>query len=260
MLLTDRIAVITGGGRGIGRAIARRFAAAGAKVAVVARTQKEIDAVVAELKSAGTTAIAICADVAQESGAQKIVAETLKHFGRIDILVNNAGVLGPVKAVEEVDPAEWDAVIAANLRGPFLLSRLVLPEMYRRKSGVIINMSSVAAKAAFRWGAPYAASKAGLLGLTRTLAAEAAANGVRVNAICPGPVQETEMLQKLGNGLSERLETRSEKIAQQLAQGTLQGRAQTVEEIAEAALFLASDAASAITAQTLNVDGGMSFY
>ncbi|HEV2288974.1 MAG TPA: glucose 1-dehydrogenase [Candidatus Acidoferrales bacterium] len=260
MLLIDRIAIITGGGRGIGRAIARRFAAAGAKVAVVARTQKEIETVAGELRSAGYSAVAISADVSQESGAQKIVAETLKHFGRIDILVNNAGVLGSVKAIEEVDPAEWDAVIAANLRGPFLLSRLVLPEMYHQKSGAIINMSSVAGKAAFRWNAPYAASKTGLLGLTRTLAAEAAANGVRVNAICPGPVEETEMLQKLGKGLSERLQTSSEKVSQQLALGILQGRAQRVEEIAAAALFLASDAASAITGQTLNVDGGMSFY
>ncbi|MFZ0212935.1 MAG: SDR family NAD(P)-dependent oxidoreductase [Candidatus Acidiferrales bacterium] len=260
MLLTDKVAVITGGGRGIGRAIARRFAADGAAIAVVARTQKEIDAVANELKSAGRSAVAISADVTRKSGAQKIVSEARKHFGRIDILVNNAGLLGPVKAADEIAPAEWDEVIAANLRGPFLLSRLVLPEMYRRQSGAIINISSVAAKAAFPWNAPYAASKAGLLGLTRTLAAEAAKKGVRVNAICPGPVQDTEMLQKLGRGLGERLQMSSDQMTQQLAQGILQGRPQTAEEIAEAALFLASNAASAITGQTLNVDGGMSFY
>ncbi len=125
MLLKDKVAIITGGGRGIGRAIAKRFAAEGASVLVAARTPKEVAAVSAEIQAAGQKAAAVSADVAQQSGCQKIIEEARKRFGQIDILVNNAGVLGPVKAVEEISPAEWDEVLAVNLRGPFLLSRLV---------------------------------------------------------------------------------------------------------------------------------------
>src|SRR6185437_2333243 len=202
----------------IGRAIARRFAAEGAAVLVAARTSKEVTAVAAEIQAAGQKAAAISADVAQESGCQKIIEEAHKSFGQIDILVNNAGLLGPVKAAEEISPAEWDEVLAVNLRGPFLLSRLVLPEMYRRGSGV------------------------------------------SVNAICPGPVPETEMSQALGKALAERLQMDAEKLFQGFLQGILQGRPQTADEVAAAALFLASSEASAITGQTMNVDGGMSFY
>ena len=127
------------------------------------------------------------------------------QFGRVDILVNNAGEYGPVKPVEEISPAEWDRVIAVHLRGAYLLTRLVLPGMYARGSGVILNISSLSAKSAFGWGSPYAAAKAGMLGLTRVAAAEAARKGVRVNAICPGPVTETKMSKDLGQTLAERL-------------------------------------------------------
>jgi glucose 1-dehydrogenase len=260
MLLKGQVAIVTGGGRGIGRAIAHRFAAEGAAVLLAARTQSQVDSVAAELKSAGYKAAAIAADVSQESDCQKIVTEARKQFGRIDILVNNAGVLGPVKSVEEVSPKEWDEVIAVNLRGPFLLSRLVLQEMYQRGSGAIINISSVAAKAAVQWNSPYAASKAGLHGFTRTLAAEAARKGVRVNAICPGPVPETEMSQALGKALADRLHADQEKLFQAFLERILQGKPQTANDIADAALFLASSQSAAITGQTLNVDGGMSFY
>jgi NAD(P)-dependent dehydrogenase (short-subunit alcohol dehydrogenase family) len=151
-------------------------------------------------------------------------------------------------------------VIAVHLRGAFLLTRLVLPEMYMRGSGVILNISSLSAKSAFAWGSPYAAAKAGLLGLTRVTAAEAARRGVRVNAICPGPVPETQMSKELGRVLAHRLQvSRDEQLADFL-EGILQGRGQTADEIAAAALFLASDQASAITGQALNVDGGAAFY
>jgi 3alpha(or 20beta)-hydroxysteroid dehydrogenase len=260
MLLNEKVAIITGGGRGIGRAIARKFAAGGASVLVAARSAKEVNAVAKEIQASGRKAAAISADVSKESDCKKIIAEARKKFGRVDILVNNAGILGPVKPVEEIDPAEWDEVLAVNLRGAFLLARLVLPEMYERGSGVILNISSVAAKVPYPWNGPYAASKAGLVGLTRTLAAEAARKGVRVNAICPGPVPETEMSQNLGKALAKRLDADPEKLFQKYLEGILQGRPQTIEEIANAALFLASSEASAITGQTLNVDGGIAFY
>lgn len=260
MILKDKVAVVTGAGRGIGRAIAIRLAQEGSAVFLAARTREQIEAVAVELNSAGHKAAAIAADVSKESDCQAIVREARKHFGRIDILVNNAGVLGPVKAVEEISPQQWDDVIAVNLRGPFLLSRLVLPEMYQRGSGAIVNISSVAAKGAFQWNSPYAASKAGLVGFTRTLAAEAARKGVRVNAICPGPVPETEMSQALGTALADRLHADPEQLFNNFLQGILQGKPQTANDVAEAALFLASEKSAAITAQTLNVDGGMFFY
>jgi 2-hydroxycyclohexanecarboxyl-CoA dehydrogenase len=131
--------------------------------------------------------------------------------------------------------------------------------MYERGSGAILNVSSVAARAAFQLNAPYAASKAGLLGLTRTLAAESARKGVRVNALCPGPVPETKMSQELGRQLAEYFQADGEKLFKQMLQGILQGRPQTAEEIASAALFLVCDQSSAITGQTLSVDGGMTF-
>ena len=260
MLLTGQVAIVTGGGRGIGRAIAARFAREGCAVLLAARTQAQVDSVAAELKSEGHKAAAIAVDVSQESGCQAIVDAARKQFDRIDILVNNAGVLGPVKAVEEMSAKEWDEVIAVNLRGPFLLSRLVLPEMYQRGSGAIINISSVAAKAAFQWNSPYAASKAGLVGFTRTLAAEAARKGVRVNAICPGPVPETEMSQALGKALADRLHADQDALFKGFLERILQGKPQTAADVADAALFLASSQSAAITGQTLNVDGGMSFY
>jgi NAD(P)-dependent dehydrogenase (short-subunit alcohol dehydrogenase family) len=186
--------------------------------------------------------------------------EAVSQFGKVDILVNNAGEYGPVKPVEEITPAEWDRVVAVHLRGAYLLTRLALPGMYTRGSGVILNISSLSAKSAFGWGSPYAAAKAGMLGLTRVAAAEAARKGVRVNAICPGPVTETKMSKDLGQTLAERLGVSKEEQLSGFLNTILQGRGQTANEIAAAALFLCSDEASAITGQALNVDGGAAFY
>jgi len=164
-----------------------------------------------------------------------------------------------VKPIDEIVPEEWDRVIATHLRGAFLLTRLVLPGMYARRAGVILNISSVSAKAAYPWGAPYAAAKAGILALTRTTAAESARRGVRANAICPGPVTETKMSRELGVKIGERLGLSPEAELTQFLEGILQGRGLTAPEIAAAAAFLASDQASAITGQSLNVDGGAVF-
>jgi NAD(P)-dependent dehydrogenase (short-subunit alcohol dehydrogenase family) len=260
MLLAQKVAVITGGGRGIGRAIARRFAKEGAAVVLAARTKPEIESVVDEVRSVGGRAAAVPADVSDEAQCRRIIEEATAQFGRVDILVNNAGEYGPVKPVEEIAPAEWDGVIAVHLRGSYLLTRLLLPAMYARRSGVILNISSLSAKSAFVWGSPYAAAKAGMLGLTRVVAAEAARKGVRVNAICPGPVTETKMSKDLGQTLAERLGVSKEDQLSGFLNTILQGRGQTADEIAAAALFLCSDQASAITGQALNVDGGAAFY
>jgi len=260
MLLKGKVAVITGGGRGIGRAIARRFAAEGAAVLVAARTEAEIRSVVAEIEESGGRAACVRADVSREADCAHIFATAQERLGPVDILVNNAGDYGPVKPVEEIGLAEFDRVIAVHLRGAFLLTRLALPGMYARGTGAIINISSLSAKSAFPWGAPYAAAKAGMLGLTRVTAAEAARRGVRVNAICPGPVTETKMSKDLGNTLAMRLGVNPDAQLAQFLEGILQGRGQTADEIASMAVFLASDQASAITGQSVNVDGGAAFF
>jgi NAD(P)-dependent dehydrogenase (short-subunit alcohol dehydrogenase family) len=260
MLLESKVAVITGGGRGIGRAIALKFAAEGAAVVVAARTVSEIESVVREVRDAGGRAAAVAADVADEKQCENLIRAATAEFGRVDILVNNAGEYGPVKPIEEITPAEWDRVVAVHLRGAYLLTRMVLPPMYARGSGAILNISSLSAKSAFAWGSPYAAAKAGMLGMTRVVAAEAARQGVRVNAICPGPVTETRMSKDLGHVLAVKLGVSEEDQLKGFLNTILQGRGQTANEVAAAALFLCSEQASAITGQSLNVDGGAAFY
>ena len=260
MTLKDQVALITGSGRGIGRAIAQLFAKEGAAVFLTARTEKELAAVAKEISENGGRAEYAMGDLTQDAACAHLVATAREKLGKIDILVNNAGHYGPVVPVEEYPVAEFDKVIAVHLRAAFLLSKLVLPGMYTRSSGVILNISSLSAKAAYSWGSAYAAAKAGMLGLTRVTAAEAARKGVRVNAICPGPVAETQMSKDLGAVLAKRLGVSAEEQLAGFLNGLLQGRAQTAEEVARAALFLCSDQSSAITGQSINVDGGVAFY
>jgi 3-hydroxybutyrate dehydrogenase len=260
MELKDRVALITGSGRGIGRAIAHLFAKEGAAVFLTARTEEELSATAREVSSNGGRAAFATANLAQEAECMHVVAVCREKFGRIDILVNNAGHYGPVVPVEEYPLAEFDKVIAIHLRAAFLLSKLILPEMYTRKFGVILNISSLSAKAAYAWGSAYAAAKAGMLGLTRVTAAEGARKGVRVNAICPGPVTETQMSKDLGAVLAKKIGVSAEEQLAGFLNGLLQGRGQTAEEIARAALFLCSEQSSAMTGQSINVDGGVAFY
>lgn len=252
MLLKGKTAIVTGGGRGIGRAVARKLASEGAAILVSSRSAKEIEAVAAEIQQAGGRAKAVAADVSKPAECEKVVRAGREAFGAIDILVNNAGVLGPVAPAEGTTIEQWNDVLAINLTSAFLMSRLVLPEMYGRASGAIVNVSSVAGKAAFPMNSAYAASKAGLLGLTRTLAAEGARKGVRVNSIGPGPVSDTNMWQELAGHLGPG--------SAHVTDAILQGRLLNTEEVASVVLFLVSDQATAITGQTLNVDGGMAFY
>ena len=260
MSIIGQVAIVSGSGRGIGRAIARKFAAQGAAVVVTARTASEVQQVAGDIQSAGGRASLVIADLALEADCQKIIAHARKAFGAIDILVNNAAMYGPVQPVEQFSASDWDQVMAVNLRAPMLLAKLVLPEMYERKSGMILNISTVGAKVAFALSGAYTASKAGLIGLTRVLAAEGARKGVRVNALCPGPVTETRMSQELSREFSAYLRSGADESLERMIEGILQGRPQTAEDIASAALFLVSDQARAITGQTLNVDGGMVFY
>jgi NAD(P)-dependent dehydrogenase (short-subunit alcohol dehydrogenase family) len=259
-LLQNKVALITGSGRGIGRAMAKLFAKEGASVFLTARTESELAATAKEIEADGGKASFVTADLTQAAEAEKVIVAARRTFSRVDILVNNAGHYGPVVPVEEYPLEEFDKVIAVHLRAAFLLSKLVAPEMYARQSGVILNISSLSAKSAFGWGSAYAAAKAGMLGLTRVMAAEAARQGVRVNALCPGPVTETQMSKDLGNTLAKRLGVSPEGQLKGFLNTILQGRGQTAQEIAQAALFLCSDQSSAITGQSINVDGGAAFF
>ena len=260
MKLKDRVALITGSGRGIGRAIAQLFAQEGAAVFLTARTEKELAAAAAAIAQSGGRAHFATADLARETDCARLAALAKEKFGCVDILVNNGGHYGPVVPVEEYPLAEFDNVIAVHLRAAFLLTKLLLPEMYARGYGVILNISSISAKAAYSWGSAYAAAKAGMLGLTRVTAAEAARKGVRVNAICPGPLTETKMSRDLGAVLAKRLGVNEDEQLAGFLNGLLQGRGQTAAEIARAALFLCSEESSAMTGQSINVDGGVAFY
>jgi 3-oxoacyl-[acyl-carrier protein] reductase len=260
MLLQNKVALITGSGRGIGRAMAKLFAQEGARVFLAARTEAELSATAKEIVAAHGEAGYVTADLTREADCAHVVAAAREKFARIDILVNNAGHYGPVVPVEDYPLKEFDSVIAVHLRAAFVVSKLVLQEMYARKSGVILNISSLSAKSALGWGSAYAAAKAGLLGLTRVMAAEASRQGVRVNAICPGPVTETVMSKELGKTLAEKLGLSPEEQLKGFLNSILQGRGQTAMEIAQAALFLCSDMSTAIVGQSINVDGGAAFF
>ena len=188
MKLKDKVAVITGGGRGIGKAIAHAYAGEGAKLALCARTSAELDQTVKELRALKAEAEGWVCDASLEEPVKEFVANLLKNFGRVDILVNNAGVMTRPTPMTELEVKKWDYTIAVNLRGPFLISRAVLPIMIKQGSGSIINVSSMMGRGAYANFIAYATSKWGLEGFTQTLAAEARSSNIRVNSVEPGYV------------------------------------------------------------------------
>lgn len=188
MTLKDKVALITGGGRGIGKAVAAAYARAGAKLALCARTASELDQAVAELSSFKVDVAGWSCDVSQEAPVKEFVAAAHKKFGRIDVLVNNAGVMTRPVPMIDLDVKKWDYTMAVNLRGPFLITQAVLPIMIEQKSGSVINVSSMIGRGAYANFLAYATSKWGLEGFTQTLAAEARASNIRVNSVEPGYV------------------------------------------------------------------------
>lgn len=188
MSLEDKVALITGGGRGIGKAIAIAYARAGAKLALCARTASELEQSVTELRALKTEAQGWICDVSLEEPVKQFVAGAYEKFGRIDVLVNNAGVMTRPVPMTELDIRKWDYTMAVNLRGPFLVTQAVLPIMMKQKSGSIINVSSMIGRGAYANFIAYATSKWGLEGFSRTLAIEARSSNIRVNSIEPGYV------------------------------------------------------------------------
>lgn len=245
MLLEGKTALVTGGGTGIGKAIAFALARAGANVAVVNRSS--IDAarqVAREIEAMGRRSLALQADVAKADDAEKIVGEVLTTFGALDILVNNAGTTRDT-LVMRMSEEDWDTVLDTNLKGSFLVTRAALKPMIKQRRGKIVNITSVMGLIGNPGQANYSASKAGLIGFTRTLAKEVGSRNIQVNAVAPGFI-ETAMTE------SVKPEVR-EKLATQIPAGRL-GQP---EEVAEAVVFLSTSASDYITGQTITVDGGM---
>jgi NAD(P)-dependent dehydrogenase (short-subunit alcohol dehydrogenase family) len=188
MKLKDKVALITGAGRGIGKAVALDYAREGAKLAICARTEPEIAQSAKEIEAIGAECLAVACDISEEQSVEKLIDAVEKRFGRIDVLINNAGVMTRPAPVTELEVRKWDYTIAVNLRGPFLLTRAVLPLMAGQNTGSIINVSSSIGRGAYANFAAYAASKWGLEGFTQTVAAELRGKNIRINSVEPGYV------------------------------------------------------------------------
>ena len=247
--LQDRVAIVTGAGHGIGKAYARRLAEEGAKVVIAEIDGAAAEAVAAELAHAGHQAIGFRTDVADRASADEMARRTMERFGRIDVLVNNAAIFATVPMsrapFDQIDPAEWDRMMAVNLRGTWLASRAVIPQMRKQRYGKIINISSGTALKGSASRIHYVTSKAGILGFTKTLAMEVGKDNICVNCIAPGSTLS-----------EENPDDAIVKYRQAAASTRALQRLQTPEDLVGAIAFFASSDSDFITGQTLVVDGG----
>ena len=256
MRLSGRVALITGGGRGIGRAIALRFVSEGAAVMLAATKREPLEATAAEIRKAGGRAATAVVDVADEAAVKTVVAATLGELGRLDILVNNAGVGGPTLRVVDMERADWDRTLAVNVTGAFLCSKHAIPHMVARKSGRIINITSIAGLMGYPLRSPYAVSKWGMIALTRTLAGELGEHGITVNAIAPGAVRG-ERVEGVIAARAAALGRPAADVERELfVDPTALKRMVGPDDVAATAAFLASNDAANITGETISVSAG----
>jgi NAD(P)-dependent dehydrogenase (short-subunit alcohol dehydrogenase family) len=261
MRLKDKVAIITGGGRGIGKAISLAFASEGATVVAAATTLAKLEETVAEIESMGGRAKAIQTDITDEKQVERMVSETIRAFGQIDILVNNSGIGGPTARVCDLNLDDWNRVLAIDLTGSMLCAKHVLQRMIPRKSGAIINMAAEGGRAGtgragYPMRSPYCCAKMGVLGLTETMAVEMGEYNIRVNAISPAAVKG-ERLINVFKGRSDAAGIPFDEIWGKLTENYALGRITEESEVASTAVFLASDESSAITGQTIVIHCGL---
>jgi NAD(P)-dependent dehydrogenase (short-subunit alcohol dehydrogenase family) len=255
MRLANKAAIVTGGGKGIGKEIALALAHEGANVLVAGRQSDVLEQTAAEINSLGRRSRFCVTDVSDEAQVHTMVDTALEAFDRIDILVNNAGITGPTAAVTNVTRAEWDEVMAINLTGAFLCARSVVPHMIASGSGKIVNISSIAGKMAYALRSPYAASKWGMLGLSCTLAQELGPYNIQVNAICPGPTAGERMTGVIA-GRAKEMGRSAEEVERMYVEGTALKRMVDPKHIAAAVVFLCSTDSDSITGEAWAVSSG----
>ncbi len=259
MLLQDRVAIVTGGGSGIGRGIALRFAQEGARVAILDIAQERLEETSALLAEAGAPLLAVRADVSVTDDVERAFAAVLERFGRIDILVNNAGIGNPPVPIVDMDDVGWDRTIAVNLRSVFLCSRAAARQMIRQGTGGrIISVASQAGKTGYPRLAPYCASKAGIILFTQAFAKEVAPHGILVNCVCPGTI-DTPLLRAGVEQVTGGAIPFEQAIATLLPTIPL-GRVGYPEDVAKLVTFLASDEADYMTGQAINITGGQEMH
>lgn len=247
MRLKDKVAIVTGSGRGLGRAFALGLAEAGADVVVTSRTQSAVDQVAAEVEKVGRQALAVQLDVSDEKSVQNAVKKTLKEFGKIDILINNAGICTPFREVVDLPVNEWDQTFNTNLRGTFLCSKGVLPAMTRRRYGKIINIAAGVTDERIQLGlSAYCASKAGVINFTRQLAGEVRRFGINVNALDPGAVRTSMAAQFELNDDTKRWLKKQQTVDEEF-------RFRSPDEIVPLVIFLSHDESRAINGRFLRV-------
>ena len=257
--LSGRVAIVTGGGRGLGFEIARTLYAAGARVAVLGRDAGVLTESARSLDPGGGLVIPIVCDVREERAVAAAVQAACDRFGKIDLLVNNSGIAGPTSALWESSLEEWQDTLATNVTGVFLCCRAVLPVMIRQGSGSIVTVGSASGKRPNAGRAAYSASKTALIGLTRTLALEAGAHGIRVNLVTPGAI-DSERFQRVIDQLAEKRGVAREEILEEAVAGSPLRRLVKPRDVAEVVTFLASDSAASITGEDINVSAGLVMY